>query len=657
MNLSSYARRQAEQQASEMLGQALPGLGPSLRRVLVALLTRTAEGWRLFVRRDLADPGAGKAHAFLIGPRGVFAVSIVETPLDEHGAQAIIRHAGERCAGIRGFRGQVLSASAVNHVAVLPVGTAETAPHSRPYWSLAEQDLPQLFQRDSVYLDRRQVDAITDQLAKRIPDYLRLQVELSHGGPGTAELFNTGSLEADQLTAAQQRPFETWLTFLHPHQQAVVTRHYGGPARISGPAGTGKTVVALHRLRHLARRSVGPLLFTTLVRTLPPVHQQSFLRLAPELAGRVEFVNLHAWIRDFLRSRDREVVVQSGQINDAFSRAWLAHRLSLQDLEPTPGYWQTEIDRVIKGRGIRTLDEYVMVSRRGRSLRLDAGQRGRVWQLYQAYQRNLADKRLLDHNDVIDVAFDELTVNPLAKPYTAVVVDEVQDITLSGLRLLRSLGGDGPNGLLLVGDGQQQVYPGGWRLSDAGIPVQGRGEVLRVNYRNRTEVLSFARQFAASNQVDDLDGAAGVALRDAEHANPGGTFRSWRGSESDFPSALVATIQDLPVPKGQAAVIVFQRRDLERCKTILRQAGIPLLQLEHYTGELDDKVKIGTVHRAKGLDFQAVLAVQSTSDLGTGRGVEQEIRESRERQYLVAATRARDFLWWGIVESGDSSAT
>ncbi|MFL6124319.1 MAG: UvrD-helicase domain-containing protein [Actinophytocola sp.] len=617
----------------------------------MALLARTAEGWRLFIRRDLVGSNAAKADAFLIGHRGVVAVSIVEKSLDESGAQAIVRHAGERCAGIRSLHGQVLSVSAINFVAITPVSGGEAASHSQVFWSLTEQELPRLFQRDAVSLDRRQIDTITGQLTRRLPEYLRLQVQLADRGPGTAELFDTEDLAADQLAAAQERPFETWLTFLHPHQQALVTRDYRGPARISGPAGTGKTVVVLHRLRYLARRSVGPLLFTTLVRTVPPVHQKSFRRLAPELTERVEFVNLHAWIRGFLRSRGSAVVVHSGQVNDAFSRAWLAHRTSLQDLEPTPGYWQTEIDRVIKGRGLRTLDEYVRVSRRGRSLRLDAGQRTRVWRLYEAYQRNLADKQLVDHNDMIGIALDELTARPLAEPYAAVVVDEVQDITLSGLRLLRTLGGDGPNALLLVGDGQQQVYPGGWRLSDAGIPVQGRGEVLRVNYRNRTEVLGFAQRFAATNQVDDLDGAAGVALRDAEPANPGGTVRSWRGSERDLPDALVAAINELPVPRGQAAVIVFHHRDLDRCTAVLRRAGIPLLQLEHYEGELDDKVKIGTVHRAKGLDFRAVLAIQSTADLATGRDIEQEVRESRERQYLVAATRARDFLWWGVVDA------
>jgi superfamily I DNA/RNA helicase len=104
------------------------------------------------------------------------------------------------------------------------------------------------------------------------------------------------------------------------------------------------------------------------------------------------------------------------------------------------------------------------------------------------------------------------------------------------------------------------------------------------------------------------------------------------------------------VPRGQAALIVFQHRDLVRCTAELRRAGIPTLQLEHYEGTPDDKLKIGTVHRAKGLDFQAVLVVRFADSLPQGSAAEQETRELRERQHLVAATRARDHLWWGVVD-------
>ncbi|WP_143343223.1 UvrD-helicase domain-containing protein, partial [Crossiella equi] len=509
---------------------------------------------------------------------------------------------------------------------------------------ITEGRVAELFRADRAQLDAALIASVGAQLGERLSQYQRVQaVEEPTGALIAAE-----DVVEDQVQVAQRGGFESWLTFLHPQQQAVVSRNYGGPARISGPAGTGKTVVALHRLRYLARRSTGPLLFTTFVRTLPLVHKASFERLAPELADRVRFTNLHAWAREFLRSRGHEVTVHSGQSETAFSRAWMANREALREIEGKVGYWRTEVDRVIKGRGVTSLAEYQRTSRRGRGLPLDGARRERVWALFQSYQRCLAERGLHDHNDVISLALAELRREPHRPPYAAVVVDEVQDITLTGLRLLRELAGDGPNRLLLVGDGQQQVYPGGWRLSDAGIPVQGRGEVLRVNYRNRANVLGFARRFDATNRVDDLDGTAGVGLREAESANAGGEAVSWRGTEADLGAALRQVLSTSDAPPGNTAVIVFHHRDLDRCVKILRQARIPLLRLDDYTGAEDDRVKVGTVHRAKGLDFQAVLVAEFPDE-----GAEdEEQRELRARQQLVAATRARDFLWWGVVEPG-----
>lgn len=652
MNLSLHQQRQLQQRATDLLSHTAPWLGSLSRRVLTALLVRTAQGWHLFLRSDEPATSAtdtARSDAFLVGPGGVFTILIRDQLPDESAARAVARHGEERCAGIRGPRGQVF-ASALHHVVVLPGAGRRISTPSPLYRAVTEQNLETLFHRDAAILDRRQVESIAKQVATRLTGYRQVSVRQGRNATDDAGLIDAEDLTADQLAAAQQRPFETWMTFLHPHQRAIVTRDYAGPARISGPAGTGKTVVALHRLRHLARHSVGPLLFTTFVRTLPVVHQASFRRLAPELADRVQFINLHAWIRCFLAERGRAVTVHRNQVDGAFGRAWLAHRAPLERLEPTPGYWQTEIDRVIKGRGLTTLDEYVRVSRRGRSLRLDADQRTNVWRLYEAYQRNLADRQLYDYNDLISLAQTELATRSLEEPYAAVVVDEVQDITLSGLRLLHELAGDGRNRLLLVGDGQQQVYPGGWRLSEAGIPVQGRGEVLRVNYRNRATVLDFAQRFDATNQVDDLDGAAGVTLQQAEPANPGGEIQSWRGFDTEFSDALVDAVTTLPVPRGQAALITFHHRDLDRCAAILRRADIPVSYLDQYGGEPNDTVKIGTVHRAKGLDFQAVLAVVFTHDGEATGATEQQNRDLRARQYLVAATRARDYLWWAVVE-------
>ncbi|MEV8436846.1 UvrD-helicase domain-containing protein [Actinosynnema sp. NPDC051121] len=608
--------------------------------MLTALLSYTATGWRLFVHRD--HERRDRADAFLIGSSGVTAVVIG----DVGDVRAVVRHAEERCAGIRGPRGQVLVRSAIRFALI---GEGDAAP---PFRVLGESRLELLFRHNAAHLTRKQVDVVASQLGKRLSHYRELRIDAEARAPGQVGLLDVDEVTEDQLAAAQERPFDTWLTFLHPHQQAVATRRYSGPARISGPAGTGKTVVALHRLRYLARQSTGPLLFTTFVRTLPQVHRAAFLRLAPELADRVEFTNLHSWARGFLAARGRPVDVQPTTAETQFSRAWMAHRDVLSEWEPSADYWRTEIDRVIKGRGLRTLQEYQAVVRRGRTVRLDAGQRERVWQLYLTYQRFLAGKGVHDHNDLIAVALDELRRQEPGERYAAVVVDEVQDVPLTGLRLLRELAGDAPNRLLLVGDGQQQVYPGGWRLSDAGIPIQGRGEVLRVNYRNREGVLDFARRFDASNTVDDLDGAIGVTLRQADTAATGGEVRVWRGSEHDLPRALVDAVRALPVPVGRAAVITFRNPDAQRCAAALRKAGIPSQRLEDFTGEPDDRLKVGTVHRAKGLEFQAVLVVEFP---GAG-AVHEELAELRARQRLVAATRARDYLWWAAVGRAETSS-
>lgn len=643
MGISAHARRQAERQAADLVAAHLPEIGPARRRVLTALVARTVAGWHVFVRDDLPLPGT--ADAFLIGPGGVFAVVVTAEPLGEPAVRPVIRHAEERFAGLPGPGGQVLSASAIHFVAV---GAA-----AKDHWSLPENRLAELFGRDALHLDGRRVRAIVDRIGPRLTGYSRLAVAKTGPAPEPDGLLDPEALTEDHVEAAQNRPFDTWLTFLHPQQQAVVTRNYSGPARISGPAGTGKTVVALHRLRHLARRSVGPLLFTTFVRTLPLVHRAAFERLAPEMTGRAEFTNLHAWARKFLESRGRAVEVDAGRVATARSRAWMAHREGLEGIEPSPQYWETEIDRVLKGRGIDTFEEYAGVHRKGRRINLNARQKALVWRFYETYQRNLAAEGLHDHNDVLTIALGELVREPLEDPYAAVVVDEVQDITLTGLRLLRELAGDGPNRLLLVGDGQQQVYPGGWRLSEAGIPIQGRGEVLRVNYRNRVEVLSFAQRFDAMNHVDDLDGAAGVALRDAESANGGGEVRSWRGKADDLSSALLSEVDNLPAPRGESAVIVFHRRDVQRCTDILNRAGVRTVSLDHFSGDSDDRLKIGTVHRAKGLDFRAVLVVQTTDAEPDEDGAGRERRELHDRQHLVAATRARDFVWWGLVGNTD----
>ncbi|WP_116201152.1 UvrD-helicase domain-containing protein [Amycolatopsis circi] len=640
MALSSHARKR--QRAANLVSERYPGLNSLQRNVFAELVARTAEGWQLAVRTG----SASAADAYLIGRVGVFAIVVADPAPDTGTMQAVLRQVDELFAALSLPGDRRIAASAVTPVVIGAPDSPAGPRNAGPFWSLPASRLDLLFRRDTVHLTTKQVARIAGELRPRLDGYDWPSIEASAAEEEPIELLSAESVAENQLAAAVERPFDTWMTFLHPDQAALATRNYGGPARISGPAGTGKTVVALHRLRHAGRRSTGPLLFTAFVRNLPPVSETAFRRLAPEMADRAEFVSLHSWASAFLASREIHLNIA---FETAFSLAWRTHSSALQDAGPQ--YWADEVHRVIKGRGIKTLAEYQRVIRRGRRRRLDNRQRATVWQVYLDYQKNLAERNAHDFDDLLARALRELERQPLEEPYAAVVVDEVQDMTLTGLRLLRMIAGDGPNQLLLVGDGQQQVYPGGWRLSDAGIPVQGRGEVLKVNYRNRVGILDFARRITALNEVDDLDGAAGVALRDAAAVNDGGIAKSWEGTESELPNALVAAVRGLDIPLGETALITFSNRDALLCRKLLDSAGVATQPIDQHTGETGDRLYAGTVHKAKGLDFRAVLVVDFVRPEPEDPATEQEKRELRNRQRLVAATRARDFLWWATVKS------
>ncbi|WP_329302308.1 UvrD-helicase domain-containing protein [Streptomyces sp. NBC_00659] len=150
-----------------------------------------------------------------------------------------------------------------------------------------------------------------------------------------------------------------------------------------------------------------------------------------------------------------------------FSLAWkhVGRDSRLAEIDPAPIYWREEIDHVVKGRGITTFEEYATVPRRRRRASLRRPHRQAVWELYEVYESLRIERGVHDFNDVLSLALTEASRHTDRLPYTAVIVDEVQDLTLVGVRLLHALVRDAPNGLLLVGDGQQAVYPGGFRLA------------------------------------------------------------------------------------------------------------------------------------------------------------------------------------------------
>ncbi|MFC5379331.1 UvrD-helicase domain-containing protein [Aquipuribacter nitratireducens] len=649
--------------------------------VAATLLSLEVYGWRVLADRQWPR-SAGNVDLLLVGPGGVVVVDVK-------------RWAEPRIAGDRLFRGDedetdtltARSASAVPLVvdALSDLGYAPTAVataavlsgHRLPATDVAgvvvvgEAEVAPWLLRRGRRLARRDVDRVVRLLDASFPPHTTSGRRASRTvvsppkprtrpAPETADLFDAAEIAAADRAAATAAPIEQWMTWLHPDQAPLVTRTFNGPARLAGPAGTGKTVVALHRAALAARRPGARVLLTSFVRTLPVVLATLVHRLGDGTGGTVEAQSVHGWARGLLRERGVRPRLDADRAEVAFGRAWtsVGRRSVLATVAVVPSYWREEIDHVIKGRGINRFEDYAALDRIGRRTPLRLEHREAVWDLYCSYQDALAATGRHDFADVLRLARDELRTEPLEQPYTAVVVDEVQDLTLVGVQLLHAAVGDRTDGLLLVGDSTQALYPGGFRLKDAGVDVVGRSVRLGRNYRNAAAILEHVSRLPA--QAVDLD--ADVTETPNGEVPPvttrlGGAVHAVEAaSPAALDQALLSRLVDAihaGARAGDCAVLVPGNRDAERWLRLVRAAGLHAVSLQEYDGRPVDAVKVGTVHRAKGLEF-AHVAVLDTHPMPPRRSAESddayaERAEEWQRRLHVALTRARDTLWCGRV--------
>ncbi|MBF9069049.1 UvrD-helicase domain-containing protein [Streptacidiphilus fuscans] len=639
------------------------------------LLTLAGAQWHLLLERSWPARGGAalRADALLVGAGGVFVVAIGGKP-DADGSQ--LHSVTRSVAKATGELG--LAPVAVRALQICEA--AEMNDAGEMVWRLDVRRFATALHAERRRLTSTQARLIVEQLSRAFPAHtsVPLSVDDAEDAGNTPEtpdddpggLFDLGELRDRWMDGVLSAPIENWMTFLAQDQLALVRRNWQGPARISGPAGTGKTVVGLHRAAYLAQRTTSRVLFITYARNLPRVQSTFLHAMAPYVADRIDFRSLFGFAQEFLRHAGQTTHLNGDRARLMFNLAWAKVGRSgrLAELVPDPRYWQDEIEYVIKGRGITDFSAYAAVPRRGRGRgtvpqRTD---REAVWELYEAYERLKAERTESVHDfpDVLVAARDAILRDPSLSQYSSVIVDETQDLPQVAVQFLHALVGDAPNGLLLIGDGQQSVYPGGFRLSDAGVDIRGdRGQVLRVNYRNAPEILAAALDVVADVAYEDLDDTVGRGQREVELVGHDGTVTVRRFSSlSEHDDALLHAVRTTPDQPG-TAVLAPTRRAIERYAQLLRSRNIPVCLLEEYNGAAVDAVKIGSYTRAKGLDFKHVLLPCYDDSLVTSMNgsradaLDAALRERSDlarRQLFVAMTRARDTLWLGAV---DRSAT
>jgi superfamily I DNA/RNA helicase len=472
--------------------------------------------------------------------------------------------------------------------------------------------------------------------------------------PDAQRRFRTMA-NAEELARALEFPWDKWTIFLHPDQRQLVEKRFNGPARVSGSAGTGKTIVGLHRAVHLARSNPDArVLLTTFSTTLANALKTRLRRLIgnePLLGERLE---VHAIETVAARLHKLHLggctLATETQVRDALAAASKEigeHKFSLSFL-------YAEWLHVVDARQVGSWEGYRDVPRLGRKTRLSEPQRLKLWVIFDRTRAALAAQKITTPSGMYTTLAAALAQARKA-PFDFVVVDEAQDVSIAQLRMFAAMGKHRPDALFFSGDTGQRIFQQPFSWASLGVDLRGRSKNLRVNYRTSHQIRKQADQL--------LD----VSLTDAD-----GTKEDRSDTISLF-NGPVPVIRKFPDDEAEAAAVgqwlnslgasglaphelgVFVRSEAEmpRALAAITAAALPHLVLDEYVDTVSAKVAVGTMHLAKGLEFRAVavmacddkvLPLQARIEAIGDEGDLDEAYNTERQLLYVACTRARDHL-------------
>lgn len=447
-------------------------------------------------------------------------------------------------------------------------------------------------------------------------------------------VISSGSeADAEEFARALDAPWERWILYLHPAQRRVVERRFNGPARVAGSAGTGKTVVALHRTAATLRADASAkVLLTTFSRPLAQMLEKKLVLLLDDPATmaratvaslRDAAVELHAL----------ETGIAPRIASDAAIEAVVT--AACENSEFPSRFVRAEWMKVVDAWQLHTLEDYTQVPRLGRRSRLGAKQRERLWPVFEEIHARLKRMGRTTWSQV----FADITATG-RRPYTHIVIDEAQDLGVPELRWLAALADGRSDALFFAGDLGQRIFQEPFSWARLGVDVRGRSVTLNVNYRTSHQIRGTVDRLLPS-AVRDVDG-----VEDARN----GTVSVFNGpvpdvrvigtpdEEAELVTAWVGKLVAQGVPEKEIGVFVRAEPLLDRTQPIVN---------EH------PEIVTGTMHLAKGLEFRAVavmacddewLPLAARVDAVQDEAELEEVFETERHLLYVACTRAREHL-------------
>ena len=458
------------------------------------------------------------------------------------------------------------------------------------------------------------------------------------------------------LAQALDFPWDRWTVFLHPTQRRIVEANYDGPFRVSGSAGTGKSIVAIHRAVHLAcTNPESRVLLTTFTNTLANDLRVKLRRLiskTPKLADQLEVDAIDTVGERLYRAEFGSPQIATPEmicrfVSDAMDKADL-HGFN-------HGFLMDEWTNVVDAWKLRSWESYRDVRRHGRKTRLSVERRSLLWPIFEQVNSELRSQGLVTPAGL----FNSLAARIKERrnhPYDFVIVDEAQDISVAQLRFLVAIAGQQTNGLFFAGDLGQRIFQTPFSWKELGVDVRGRSEVLKLNYRTSHQIRTAADRLLEL-EISDVDG--NVEDRRATVS----TFSGERPSVQVFETAQEETnavttwLQrrlDEGINANEIGVFVRSSGQLDRAQSALEDAGLLFAILDGQQGTGQDCVSISTMHRAKGLEFRAVVVIacddeviplQERLESASDESDLKEVYDTERHLLYVACTRARDHLF------------
>ncbi|MCH9031286.1 MAG: UvrD-helicase domain-containing protein [candidate division Zixibacteria bacterium] len=459
----------------------------------------------------------------------------------------------------------------------------------------------------------------------------------------------------EELERALEYPWEKWTVFLHPAQQQLVEKDYNGPARVSGSAGTGKTIVALHRAVYLARRDPDSrVLLTTFSDTLANSLRTKLRRLIsnePRIGERLEVHSLDAIGRRLYAAHfEKQTMATYEEISAILQSA----STKVEDHKFSLHFLKTEWEQVVDAWQLNSWEEYRNVARLGRKTRLPENRRVVLWSIFDIVKSELKRRELVTYPEIFSRLTTKL-IESSKRPFDFVVIDEAQDISVPQLRFLAALGGDAPNRLFFAGDLGQRIFQQPFSWKALGVDIRGRSRTLRINYRTSHQIRMQADRLLAP-KMSDVDGNI---------EDRGGTVSVFNGPKPEIgtfatqENEIAAITQWLSDRSGEGfqpheiGVFVRSPSELDRSKRAVERAKLKFKVLDDNSETVSGQVSISTMHLAKGLEFRAVAVMACDDDVVplqeriekvTDDSDLEDVYNTERHLLYVACTRARDNL-------------